>query len=98
MLFCFLALAISKIQERNKSDINKPTKLLILLAILGVPILLIIKQPDYGTAAAFIIATALMLITAGIDKKYIIITAAIVAISIPILYNFVLPEHAKKKN
>lgn len=38
-----------------------------------------------------------MLITAGIDKKYIIITAAIVAISIPILYNFVLPEHAKKE-
>jgi len=38
-----------------------------------------------------------MLITAGIDKKYIIITAAIVAISIPILYNFVLPEHAKKR-
>ncbi len=93
----FLALAISKIQERNKSDINKPTRLLILLAILGVPVLLIIKQPDYGTAAAFIIATALMLITAGIDKKYIIITAAIVAISIPILYNFVLPEHAKKR-
>ena len=89
--------AISKIQERNKSDINKPTRLLILLAILGVPVLLIIKQPDYGTAAAFIIATALMLITAGIDKKYIIITAAIVAISIPILYNFVLPEHAKKR-
>lgn len=38
-----------------------------------------------------------MLITAGIDKKYVIITAAIVAISIPILYNFVLPEHAKKR-
>lgn len=38
-----------------------------------------------------------MLITAGIDKKYIIITAVIVAISIPILYNFVLPEHAKKE-
>ena len=57
----FLALAISKIQERNKSDINKPTRLLILLAILGVPVLLIIKQPDYGTAAAFIIATALII-------------------------------------
>ena len=83
--------------KSEKKDSKKSVENLILLAILGVPVLLIIKQPDSGTAAAFIIATALMLITAGIDKKYIIITAAIVAISIPILYNFVLPEHAKKR-
>jgi len=93
----FLAFAIAKIQQRNKMDINKPSRLLIILAILGLPVLLIIKQPDYGTAAAFIIATTMMLITAGIDKKYIIITTIIVIVSVPLLYNFVLPEHAKKR-
>mgnify|MGYP001070099065 CR=1 FL=1 len=93
----FLAFAIAKIQQRNKMDINKPSRLLIILAILGLPVLLIIKQPDYGTAAAFIIATTMMLITAGIDKKYIIVAIIVVAISIPILYNFILPEHAKKR-
>ncbi len=93
----FLAFAITKIQSKSKSDINKPTRLLVLLAILGVPVLLIIKQPDYGTAAAFIVAMLLMLISAGIDKKYIIVTAILVVISVPILYNFVLPDHAKKR-
>ena len=93
----FLALAITRIQEKDKGNINKPTRLLIILAILGLPVLLIAKQPDYGTAAAFIVATAIMLITAGIDKKYIIITAIIAIVSIPILYNFVLPEHAKTR-
>ena len=93
----FLALAITKIQVKGKSEINKITKLLIVLAIVGVPILLIIKQPDYGTAAAFLVATALMLITAGIDKKYIIVTSILVVITVPLLYNFVLPEHAKKR-
>lgn len=93
----FLAFAIAKIQQRNKMDINKPSRLLIILAILGLPVLLIIKQPDYGTATAFIIATTMMLITAGIDKKYIIITTIIVIVSVPLLYNFVLPEHAKKR-
>lgn len=93
----FLAFAIAKIQQRNKMDINKPSRLLIILAILGLPVLLIIKQPDYGTAAAFIIATTMMLITAGIDKKYIIITTIVVIVSVPLLYNFVLPEHAKKR-
>lgn len=93
----FLALAITKIQEKGKDEINRITRLLIILAIIGVPILLIIKQPDYGTATAFMVALALMLIAAGLDKKYIIITSILIIIAIPLLYNFVLPEHAKKR-
>ena len=46
---------------------------------------------------AFCIALAMILFTAGIDKKYIIGAIIIAGISIPILYNFVLPEHAKKR-
>ena len=88
----FLTFIISKIQERYKDEINKPVKLLIIFIALAIPLLLIIKQPDYGTAMAFCIATGMMLFTAGIDKKYII-----VAIIVPILYNFILPEHAKKR-
>lgn len=93
----FLTYAITKIQARDKRNINKPTKLLILLAILALPVLLIIKQPDYGTAAAFIVAMTFILITAGIDKKYIIITSILVIVSVPIIYNFILPEHAKQR-
>ena len=93
----FLALAISRIQERGKREINRPTRLLILLAILGVPVLLIIKQPDFGTAAAYIVAAALMVISAGIDKKYIIGTIILVVVSVPLIYNFILPEHAKAR-
>ncbi len=93
----FLALAINKIQERGKEEINRPTRLLVLLAILGVPVLLIIKQPDFGTAAAFIVAAALMVIAAGIDKKYIIATILLVVVSVPLIYNFLLPEHAKQR-
>ena len=93
----FLALAINKIQERGKQEINRPTRLLALLAILGVPVLLIIKQPDFGTAAAYIVAAALMIIAAGIDKRYIIATIILVAISVPLVYNFILPDHAKQR-
>lgn len=97
VVILFLALIISKIQERYIEDINKPTRLLIIFVTLAIPLLLIIKQPDYGTAMAFCIATAMMLFTSGIDKKYIISTIIVVCITIPILYNFILPEHAKKR-
>lgn len=46
---------------------------------------------------AFCIAVAMMLFTSGIDKKYIIGAILIAGILIPILYNFVLPQHAKRR-
>ncbi len=93
----FLTYAITKIQQRDKNQINKPVKLLIIIAILAIPVLLIIKQPDYGTAAAFLIAMACMLITAGLDKRYIIATIILIVVTVPLIYHFVLPEHAKKR-
>ena len=93
----FLAYVISKIQSRNKSEINRPTKLLIIGAVVLVPVILIIRQPDYGTAATYIMATIFMLITAGIDKKYIIGSILLVVILVPVMYNFILPEHAKQR-
>ena len=93
----FLAFVISKIQERYMEDINKPTKLLLIFVAVAVPLLLIIKQPDYGTAMAFCVALFMMLFTSGLDKKYIIGALIIICVSIPILYNFILPEHAKKR-
>ena len=92
-----LAFVLCRIQEKEKNDINKPTKLLIALAVVAIPVLLIIKQPDYGTAAAFLVATVMMLFTAGINKRYIIGTILLVVIAIPLLYFFVLPDHAKSR-
>ena len=84
----FLAFIISKIQERYVEDINKPSRLLIIFVAVAIPLLLIIKQPDYGTAMAFCIALAMILFTAGIDKKYIIGAIIIAGISIPINNRF----------
>lgn len=88
---------VSKIQERGKKEISRPTRLLLSLSVIAVPVLLIIMQPDYGTALAFLIATVMILFTAGIDKKYIITAILLVVILAPILYFFVLPEHAKTR-
>lgn len=92
-----LALVISKIQEKEKSEISKPLKLLLCLLVVAIPVLLIIKQPDYGTAIAFVVATIFMLFVAGINKKYILVSFILVAVMLPILYKFILPEHAKTR-
>ena len=93
----FMATVIVKLQKDNKNNINKISRLLLIFLIIGVPLILIVMQPDYGTAMAFIISACLMLFAAGIDKKYIIVAILLIAISVPLAYNFLLPEHAKTR-
>lgn len=91
------AYVVTKIQERGKEQISRPTRLLIALSVIAVPVLLIIIQPDYGTALAFLVATVMVLFTAGINKKYIITSILLVVILAPLLYFFILPDHAKSR-
>src|SRR5699024_7321592 len=88
---------IVKVQKNGKDEISRVSKLLLVLSVFAVPTLLIIKQPDYGTALGFVVALALMLFVAGIKKRYIISAILLVIIAVPLLYFFVLPEHAKTK-
>ena len=92
-----LALVMTKIQKRDKNEISRVPKLLLVLLVFAVPTLLIIKQPDYGTALAFAMALIFMLFVAGIKKRYIIASILLVIIAVPLLYFFVLPEHAKTR-
>ena len=93
----FTSATIAKIQERGKFEINVFWKLCITLATVLFPVFLIILQPDYGTAAAYLVSLVLMLYVSGIDKKYIIIASILVVIALPLLYLFVLPDHAKTR-
>lgn len=96
-IIIFLSYEMVKIQKLSKAEINKPLNLAKIFGIVFLPLILIAMQPDYGTAIAYVIALILMLYVAGIDKKYIITAAIIVVIAIPLLYLFVLPEHAKSR-
>ena len=96
-IIVFLSYVIVNIQKKSKKEINKLSKLAIILGTIGLPIILIAIQPDYGTAIAYIISLVLMLYVSGIDKKYIIISFAILLITVPLMYFFILPEHAKAR-
>ena len=79
----------------SRKEINKPLKLIVIFGIVAIPVILIILQPDYGTAMAYIFALSVILFVAGIKKRYIITTLLLIIIALPLLYFFVLPEHAK---
>ncbi len=93
----FLAYVIARLQINGKEEINKIWKLAIALAVVAVPVLLIILQPDFGTAMTYIISLIMVLFVSGIDKKYIIAALILIAVAVPLIYQFVLPVHAKTR-
>jgi len=92
----FLSFLLNKLQVRGRNEINKIWKLFIFLIFSVIPVLLIVKEPDYGTAMVYITAILFMVFVSGIDKKYIIVTCILIAIVAPIAYNY-LPDHALKR-
>lgn len=93
----FIANIMVKLQKKEKDEINRIWKLGLIILALAVPVVLIIKQPDYGTAIAFLVALIFMLFVAGIRKRYILIATLLVVIIVPLAYFFILPDHAKSR-
>lgn len=57
--------------DNSKSSINHWPTLLATLVIAGVPVLLIMKQPDFGTAMVYLFFIAVMLFVAGLNWRWI---------------------------
>ena len=70
-ILMFIVATIVRLQYKGKDEINKLYKLIISLIVAAIPITLIIKQPDYGTALAYIFAVIAILYVGGLRKRYI---------------------------
>ena len=70
-ILMFIVATIVRLQYKEKDEINKLYKLIISLIVAAIPITLIIRQPDYGTALAYIFAVIAILYVGGLRKRYI---------------------------
>lgn len=96
VVIMFMSFILYKLQLKGKREINKPWKLLIYFAFWGLPIFLIYKQPDLGTALSYATAMLFMLFVSGLDKKYMILAILVVSICTPYVVQH-LPEHARAR-
>ena len=66
-----MILAFAAYLDKNKYLINQPKQLVITLALIVFPIVLILLQPDFGTAMVYLFFIAAMLFVAGLSWKWI---------------------------
>ena len=81
-----LIISLAKFIDINKDTINAPFTLIKVLIFAFTPVILILLQPDAGTAMVFIFFIAAMLFAAGIKWRYIGYAIAAGLLSLPIIW------------
>lgn len=91
-----LIISLSKLIDNHKEDINEPFTLLKILGFAFLPVVLILLQPDAGTAMVFMFFIAVMFFIAGVKWKYIGYALLLGILSLPVLW-FKLDDYQKKR-
>lgn len=81
-------LTFAKHLERVGDDVNYIPTLLMLLLHVAVPIVLIMLQPDAGTAMVFMFIFLSMIFAAGFSYKYLAIGAGAFVVAAPLFWYF----------
>ena len=63
---------------------------IIMMILFLLPFVLILLQPDFGTAVVFVVITAFMIFKMGIKYRYVVALILLILVLIPLLYFFVL--------
>lgn len=77
-----------------------PPKILntiIAFVIVGMPTVLILMQPDLGTASLVAVAGFIAIFIAGLSWWWIIVGAGLAAAALPVMWNFVLHDYQKQR-
>ncbi|MBR4627319.1 MAG: FtsW/RodA/SpoVE family cell cycle protein [Ruminococcus sp.] len=83
--------------SREEEDMNKPLHMLLLLLHAAVPIAIVGKQGDYGTAIIFAAIFMCMICSAHISWKYLATAPFVIAGSVAAVWFFALSEFHKKR-
>jgi len=92
-----LAKYIDYVYTKGKDAINKFRYVALALCIFALPVVLIMLQPDFGTALVFASITFFMLFKSGLSYKYVLALILVVVIAAPLLYFFVLSDYQQER-
>ncbi len=93
----FLPLCLAGHLARRKNTELATRHLLIPALLLGVPCLLIVKEPDLGTALSLIPPVAVMIFVAGLRAKTIALWSILGLLSMPVAAKYLLKPYQLKR-
>lgn len=97
VLILATAKLLTSLKKRSYSTKEYLLRIIGIGVILGVPILLILKQPDFGTGMVFVAAVLAMVFVWGIDYKYIGYGILMLVVAVPLVYFGLLSNVQKNR-
>jgi rod shape determining protein RodA len=80
-----------------RENMERWSALLVPALLLVVPMLLVLLQPDLGTALVFIPVLFVMLYVAGARKLHLVVAALVILAAAPLSYHFALKDYQRKR-
>jgi rod shape determining protein RodA len=78
-------------------EVSKPLRLFVPLAMIAVPVVLVLMQPNLGTATLLALCGVLLLFLAGLSWYWIVPTLTAVALAVPMAWQFALHDYQKQR-
>ncbi|MDD5495471.1 MAG: rod shape-determining protein RodA [Candidatus Omnitrophica bacterium] len=91
-----LILALSSYIGSKKEEMEHAGSLVVPLLLLFIPFILVLMQPDLGTALMLIPITLVMLFVGGVRIKYLLTLTALGLLSLPVFWHF-LRDYQKQR-
>ncbi len=93
-----LVLALSRfLHGKSVEDISKPIPLAIGLAMIGIPAVFVLLQPNLGTTLIIVMDGCSLLFLAGLSWWWIAPTLGAVAAAVPLAWRFALHDYQKAR-
>ncbi len=97
MKICIIFVLARYFHAMPLSDVARPTRLIVPLLMIAAPFLLIMKQPDLGTALILLLVGLLIFFVAGVRIwKFVLVGVAGLAM-LPVLWQYVMHDYQKKR-
>jgi rod shape determining protein RodA len=91
-----LVLALSRyLHGLGPDDVSRPLRLFAPLLMILAPAVLVLMQPNLGTATLLAVGGAMLLFLAGLSWRWIASTAVAIAVAIPSAWLFLLHDYQK---
>ncbi|MDQ7779910.1 MAG: rod shape-determining protein RodA [Planctomycetota bacterium] len=80
-----------------RDNLERPSALIMPAALTVAPAMLVLLQPDLGTALIFFPTLLVMLYVGGARRLYLLTAIVIVCASVPVAYHYVLKDYQRKR-
>ena len=90
-------LALSSYLTRHRSATLTPSNMVAILTIVGLPVILIARQPDLGTALTFLPLIGVAAFLGGIRVRTILLLVMIPILALPVLWSHYLEDYQKTR-